>query len=427
MRCPRFAVACFLIVSIVPAVRADAAKDAAALYQRALDSDRNQRPADALEAIQQAIQLDPERAHYHGLAGWLHLKTKNFAAGLRASEAAVRLANGRNDAFFLFLAGENAYHDREAKLAIKYFRAALARGESALDATNVFVVKERLYMLQEKTLEFEWRLDPKRALSLKRPDGSFAVPIPAGIRWPFQKRKSLLVLGAASHKVEQIEGNDVIALVPEGNHPIRVVMKVTLHPFSYKARLAGRTKPGTYSALIKPYLGESEWINPRSRVLQKVVEPLRRPDSLATVVQVVEYLRKNLRYIQNENLLDAGDVAVESTLGRGQASCHGWSAACVGVCRAAGVPARMVVVLSARDRSRFGYHDIVEVFIPSAGWIPLEPQPGGVIGMPGTTVIRLYHYVPRRRWGVNDPDKIHLFNILGALETEGAVTYNLTK
>ena len=358
------------------------------------------------------------------MAAWIYLRKEDYAAGLRASEAAVRLSNGKNNAYFLFLAGENAYLDQELDLAIKYFKQA-AGHEKQLGPNNSAIVKERLDLLSEKTYEFEVRVDPKRAPSLKRRDGSFTVPVPATTRWPFQKLNKVTVIGAREHKIEEIEGNDVVVLTPEGEEPIRVLVSVTVKPFSYKARLSRRTKAGSYSDLIKPYLGESEWINPKSRILQKIVEPLKKADSLDTVAAIVGYLRKELRYIRNENLPNAGDVTVETTLSRGQASCHGWSAAFAGLCRAAGVPARMVVVLSAHERDQFEYHDIVEVYIPNCGWVPVEPQPGGVTGMPGTNLIRLYHYTPTRLWGVNNPEKVHLFNIFTALHSERRLAYNV--
>jgi tetratricopeptide (TPR) repeat protein len=417
----------FLILALLsPALRGDNAKDAVRQFERARAADRDKRYDEALEAIQQAIQLDPNHPGYHGMAGWINLQKQDYAAGLRASEAAIRLANGRHDAFFLFLAGENAYYDQDLDLATKYLKQAAAQ-EKELGAGNAAIARERLDLLSEKTYDFEVRVDPKRAPSLKRGDGTFTLPVPATTRWAFQKLNRVTVIGARSHKMEEIEGNDVVVLTPEGNEPMRVLVNVTVKPFSFKARLSRRTRAGAYSELVKPYLGASEWMNPQSRILQKVVEPLRKPDSLDTVAAIVAYLRKELRYIPNENLQNAGDVTVETTLARGQASCHGWSAAFAGLCRAAGVPARMVVVLSAKERDRFEYHDIVEVYIPNCGWVPVEPQPAGVTGMPGTQLIRLYHYTPTRQWGVNNPEKIHLFNIFTALNAERHVAYNMSK
>lgn len=423
MNYSRLAAVFLVVVGLTPSLYADSSPEAARLFERAKDAARDKRFGDAEQALQQAIQLQPERAEYRSLAGWLYLEMKDYAAGLRESEAAVRLGP---DPYFRFLAGENAYNSQELALAVKYFRAAVAGGVD-LGPDNLLFAKTRLDQLSEKTYELEWRLDPKKAPSLKRADGAFLVPIPAGARWPFQKRNNVIVLGARSHKIETIDGNDVVALKPEGNEPMRVLVKVTVQPFSYKARLGRRTAPGTYSALVKPYLGASEWIEPKSRTLQRVVEPLRRRDSIETVVAIVEYLRKHLRYIPNEILQDPGDVKVETTLQRAQASCQGWSVACCGLCRAAGIPARVVVVFSAKEPARLGYHGIVEVYIPNAGWVPLEPQPGGVIGMPGTRFIRLYHLVPTRYWGVDDPDKIHLFNIATILQGGEAPLYNVTK
>lgn len=414
-----------VLALLAPGLRGDDPREAARCFERAQQAERDKRYSDASQAIKQAIDYDPSNPQYQGFAAWIYLESKDYASGLHASEKAVELARGRNDAFFHFLAGECAYNDQEVELAIKYFKRAAERGERDLTPQNYHFVKERLELLAEKSYELDFRIDPRRAPTLKRKDGSFAFPIPSRERWPFQKVDRVTVVGARSHKIEELEGNDIIALTPEGDNTIRLLINVTVRPFSYKQRLSRRTKSNTFSALVKPYLGSSEWIDIDSRVMQKVVEPLRRPDKLETAAEIVAYLRKELRYIPNENLQNASDVNVELTLRRAQASCHGWSAAFAGLCRTAGVPARMVVVLSTKD-NHFEFHDIVEVYIPNSGWVPVEPQPGGVTGMPGTSLIRLYHYVPTRRWAVNDPEKIHLFNMLGAL-CEGKPTLNVAK
>lgn len=426
-RAPVVAAAFLGLFLLSSAVRGDNAREAARLFDRARDQEREKNYDEAVKSARQAIELDPSNAQYHGFLGWIGLITNDYAMGMKESAAAAKLANGKNDAFYLFLAGENAYYDQDVSNAIHYFKQALDRGEEALGPQNTVVTKERLDLLSERTYEFEYRIDPKKGKDLKRPDGTFQLPLPSNGRWPFQKRSSVVVIGARAHKIDEVDGNDVINLTPEGTEMIRVRLEVVVQPYSYRARLNRRTRPTTYSALVKPYLGPSEWINPESRILQKAVEPLKKPDSLQTVAEIIKYLRKQLRYIPNENLQNAGDVTAETTLARGQASCHGWSAAFTALCRTAGVPARMVVVLSAKDRDRFEYHDIVEVYIPNCGWVPLEPQPGGVVGMPGTEHIRLYHYLPTRTWLADDPDKMHLFTTFGILQAERRPMYNVKK
>jgi hypothetical protein len=422
----RVAPAALLILAILaPALRGDNAKDAAKLMEQARQAERDKRYDEAIKAIGDAIQLAPDVADYHGYMGWLSLLNHDYAKGVKESEAASRLAGPKKDAFYLFIAGENAYYDQDLDEATRFFKLAMSRDK--LEPQNVAIAKDRLDFLAERVYDFEFRFDPKKGKGLKRPDGTFQLPLPSNERWPFQKRTKLTVIGARSHTIGEVEGNDVINLTPEGEEIVRVIMTVTVKPFSYKARMKKRTKSKDFSALVKPYVGPSEWINPDSRVLKKVVEPLKKADPEETVAEIVKYLRKQLRYIQNENLQDARDVTAEITLTRGQASCHGWSAAFAALCRTAGVPARMVVVLSAKDRDRFEYHDIVEVYFSGCGWVPIEPQPGGVIGITGTEIIRLYHYLPKRTWVGETPDQIHLFCTFGIMCADRRPQYNVKK
>jgi hypothetical protein len=426
MNRPRVAAAALLILALLaPSLRGDNAKDAAKLMESARQAERDKRYGEAIQATRDAIQLAPNVAEYHGYMGWLSLLNNDYATGVKESETASRLAGPKRDAFYLFIAGENAYLDQDLDEATRFYKLAMSR--DGLDPQNQTIAKERLDFLAERTYDFEIRFDPKKGKGLKRPDGTFQLPLPANERWPFQKRTNLTVIGARSHTIGELEGNDVINLTPEGEEIIRVIMTVTVKPFSYKARMKRRTKSKDFSETVRPYVGRSEWLNPDSRVLKKVVEPLKKSDPMETVDEIVKYLRKQLRYIQNENLLDSSDVTAEITLTRGQASCRGWSAAFTALCRTAGVPARMVTVLSARERDRFEYHAIVEVYFSGCGWVPLEPQPGGAIGMPGTQYIRLYHYLPKRTWLADTPDQMHLFHTFGIMCADRRPQYNVKK
>ena len=130
MNRPRVIAATLLILALLsPALRGDNAADAAKLLEQARQSERDKRYPDAIQTTKQAIQLDPNNPMYHGYMGWLGLISNDYAMGLQASTTAVRLANGKNDAFYLFMAGENAYYDQRAcrRHAILQAKPSIAR------------------------------------------------------------------------------------------------------------------------------------------------------------------------------------------------------------------------------------------------------------------------------------------------------------
>ena len=127
---------------------------------------------------------------------------------------AIKLAAGKEDAWFLHMAGENAYGAQDFRLAKKYFQQAITRGEKALGG-NFAIAKRRVTDLSDKTIEFDWVLKPEKAAAFKRGDGTFLIPLPAS-KFPFQKVNKVAVTGALAHKLEDFEGNESMSVTPEG-------------------------------------------------------------------------------------------------------------------------------------------------------------------------------------------------------------------
>jgi tetratricopeptide (TPR) repeat protein len=227
-----------VLVLAVPAsqTRADNAADAYKLGAQANECLAKNQHADGLKLAEQAIRLDPKAPWFHGLAGAAHWSLKQYPAGLEECETAIRLAGGKADTWYFHMAGENAYSLLDFPLARKYFQQAIAGGETREPGGNFAVAKARLAALAEKTLAFEWLLQPDRAPALKRADGTFLIPIPQN-GYPFQKVNKMTVTGAAEYHAEDFEGNEALSVKPRGDKPIRIQFRVTMTPFAADRQL----------------------------------------------------------------------------------------------------------------------------------------------------------------------------------------------
>jgi transglutaminase-like putative cysteine protease len=390
-----------LFTALLISTRADDAQDAFKIGLAARDRLDGGQFDEALKLALQAIRLDPKNPWFHGLAGSALWSLKRYEEGLRECETAIRLANGKDDAWYFHLAGENAYSGLDFPRARQYFEQAIARGGKELGG-NLAIARGRLAALRERTVEFDWVLQPAKAPAFRRTDGTFLVPLPSS-KHPFQTVHEMTVHGAASHRVEDFDGNEALAVKPHGDSPVRVHFRVTFKPYPYKDELARYRKDAPVPDEARKYLGKSEWFDPHSPKLLEIVRPLSRDNPVETVEQILAYLRGRLRYVPNSTFTSAEDV-----LEQGKAICHGWSAAFTGLCRAAGIPARMVDVLHTDFKPDvLEYHTYGEFYVPGAGWIPVEPQPGGLIGVPGPGQLRLYHYSVNRKWAGTNADEIH--------------------
>jgi tetratricopeptide (TPR) repeat protein len=386
--------------------RADEAGDAHKLGVEAVQHLGKKQYDEALKLASQAVRLDAKSPWLHGLVGAAHWNLKQYSAGLKECETAIRLAGGKEDAWFLHMAGENALGSLDFPLARKHFQQAIVRGEKELGG-NFAIANVRLAELTAKTLAFEWVLKPGTATAFKRDDGTFLIPIPSA-KHPFQTVDKMIVTGAASYKAEDFEGNEALAIRPEGDRPIRIQFRVALTPYGYKEELAKCRRDAAFPEEVKKYLDKSEWLDPTSPKLLEIVKPLRRDSPVETVEQILAYLRGQLAFAPGSKFKSADDV-----LEQRKAVCFGWSAAFVGLCRAAGIPARMVDVLAAYPYDgksapdELEAHTYGEFYVSGAGWIPVDPQPGGIVGVPQSGCVRLYHYAMNRKWAGRNADEIH--------------------
>lgn len=155
MRWLRLFVVLVAFAPFVPLL-ADDGSDAHKLGLEAARLRDSRKPAEALALAEKAAKLRPQDPYYHGLIGAIHCDLKRYASGLKECETAIQLAGGKDDAWYIEMAGENAYGVLDFPLARKYFRQVVGRGDKALARS----ASERLERLSDKTLAFDWVLQP---------------------------------------------------------------------------------------------------------------------------------------------------------------------------------------------------------------------------------------------------------------------------
>jgi transglutaminase-like putative cysteine protease len=124
---------------------------------------------------------------------------------------------------------------------------------------------------------------------------------------------------------------------------------------------------------------------------------LKTADRVETVRSILKWLKTNVEY-KNE-LVGIGKVdftKVEELLKRGHAECRGYTMLFVGLCRAAGIPARSVWGLiriaptGERPKGSWASHNWAEVYFPGSGWVPVDPQKPETLGWLPSNIIRIF-------------------------------------
>src|SRR5262249_39479522 len=213
-------------------------------------------------------------------------------------------------------------------------------------------------LLVKKTYTINWHLDPKKGLAT---GGTWIVALP---RKEANQSGVYEVSDAPRHPGGKSEPQQGLPIVSQGTQPFTLTTTVTVQPYSYKKELAKAAKVAVPRTMREAYMGSCEGVNPKSTKLVRAAAESQVEDKVATVRNILSWMGKNIHY-KNESVgigkLDFKNV--DEILDRGHAECRGYTMLFVGLCRAAGIPARPVWGLArippsqTQPQGNFGSHN----------------------------------------------------------------------
>jgi tetratricopeptide (TPR) repeat protein len=342
----------------------------------------------AIAHMKKAVALAPRNDLYLAMTSDYELKAGKFADGLEHAMQAIKL-NDKDGAYFV-IAAANAYSDQDLERARHFCDEVLNKGPKVFGPRACHDAQTIQDLLAKKEYTLFWNLDPKRGRSA---NGSFAVCLPkSGL--PYQS-VTYEISDVKSHRLIKGDVNDILSVVPQGAKPFPLTIKVTTQPYSYKKELAkAANKPPAAEA--KAFLGPIFAADPKSATLKKAVAGLKEDDSVATVRNVLAWMKKNIDYKleRYESIVEHDFKNVDEIVKRGHAECRGYSLLFTALCRACDIPARpiwgLLRVPPGTDR-KFGdivSHNWAEVYIPGSGWLPIDPQRPETLGFLPTNYLR---------------------------------------
>lgn len=387
MKCNIILVSACLFVLILDAAARGDEPDVAQLAEQAEKLFHEKKYDEALDALHKAIKKEPNNDHLRMMASEINRRAGRFAEGKRDALAAIRI----NDkvALYYALVAANAYGNEEPELALQYCRKVLDMGPSKAGKSVYKDVKAYEDLLLKKTYTITWDLDPSNPKHRKFIRDYLPVALPKdGL--PYQS-VAVQVQGAKRYRIFKGETNDVLHVWPNGDKKFQVVTKVTLQPVSYKAKLAKAAESRSVLPFtVRRYLGAADAINPNSPVLKKAAAQVQGGNSVATVRNVLAWLKKNIKYKEKSSNITKMDFdSVDEIVERGHAECRGYTMLFAALCRAAGVPARPVWGVLFVDKS-YKSHNWDEVYIAGVGWVPVDPQAPETFGWLPINRVRLF-------------------------------------
>ena len=386
------------LVGITPRVGAQStagvkasAQKADSLHKDALTAEKNKDYPAAVKMMQTALQLAPNNPEHLAYLSHLESLTTENMSGLAHGKKAIAL--NPNVGWYYVCAVNNAAALYEYEVAKEYGRKALKFGpkNSTLGQANFDHVKKVLEDIDKrlarppKEIVLTWKLDP--SMQATQTEEIF-VAVPT-LDLPYQTGRYTLS-NASEFRETKVDGNLVLAVKPKGQEPLELKVTLTVLPCDFKALLAKRNdKP--LPKEVETCLGASgERLKPDSPPIVKLAKELKAKDDVATVNNILGWIKKNLKYDWPHD----HNGPVEEVLARGHGCCGCLSEIFVALCRANGVPARCLRVgMDAYDTpGELAGHTDAEVYIRGVGWVPVLPQNPGSLGHPPDRWFRWYHY-----------------------------------
>jgi tetratricopeptide (TPR) repeat protein len=363
----------------------------------------------AIDHMKKAIALAPTNDLYLAMTSDYELKAGKFADGVEHAMRAIKL-NDKDGGYFV-IGAANAYGSQDLEKTRALCEQVLRKGPTAFGLRACQDAQFLRDLTMEKEYTLFWNLDPKRG---RMANGAFAVCLPkTGL--PYQNT-TYEIGDVKSHRLIKGDVNDVLAVVPQGTKPFSLTIKVTTQPYSYKKELAKAvSKPPPPEA--KAFLGPIYTVDPKSPTLKKVVAGLKGDDALATVRNILAWMKKNIDYKldRSESIVEHDFKNVDEIIKRGYAECRGYTLLFAALCRASDIPARpvwgMLRVPPGTD-PKFGEivsHNWDEVYIPGSGWLPVDPQRPETLGFLPTNYLR---FAVDSRKSQNSTETVPVLNLM---------------
>ncbi|MBP7560417.1 MAG: transglutaminase domain-containing protein [Armatimonadetes bacterium] len=234
--------------------------------------------------------------------------------------------------------------------------------------------KRRLGMFGTKRISVTWTIDP-RATWLPDEGGTVLMRLPQ-LRHPRQDVTYEIVSGAENLGTLQSQDIDYLRVRYDAHAPIVIRTDATVRPGTVPISVLRRTSSrGGPKEVRSRFLGASEDVPilPDGPECQRLIGELRGATAYDTIDNILKWFRDNFHYEDNPTQDSEGLLKEKFGV------CHHYSVAICALCRAAGIPARIVggEVMGwsgEHDRSVVGggSHGWVEVYLQPIGWVELD-------------------------------------------------------
>lgn len=326
-------------------------------------------------ALQAALQCGPGEEYAWRSLAWSLARSGEFEESLEAARENVRrygeapwpLAQLGDSALYVHDPDLTWWALDRAKTKHRYVQG---------DVVNALrdVRRRWLGMFGTKRVSVTWTIDVKSTW-LSTPDNVVLIRLPQ-LRHPRQNVTYEIVSGAEPLGTLESQDIDYLRVQYDPDVPIVIRTDATVRPGTVPLKVLRRTSAwGAPPEIKRRFLGESGDVPilPDGAECRRISRELRGTTAYETIDNILRWFRDNFHY--EENPTQDSEGLLRERFG----VCHHYSVAICALCRAVGIPARIVGGETIGWRNEHdpsvvggGSHGWVEVYLQPIGWVELD-------------------------------------------------------
>ena len=226
---------------------------------------------------------------------------------------------------------------------------------------------------QSGTVELELSYDFSVSTETRRI--SFVVPLPQSE----PNRQNILSIGynPKPSRIIERDGNryaEFVFLRPE--EQVRATIRVRAELFRYDLLTAMKHRRRTplEDDGLDDFLKSERFIEKDHDRIKEIAEGIEGRSEVGVVLDIYNYVVDHMEYAAPSKRSRGAVQALE----RGEGDCTEYADLFVALCRAKGIPARVVTGYTVRFDSESPKHNWAEVYLQEYGWVPFDPTAGDI-------------------------------------------------
>ncbi len=224
---------------------------------------------------------------------------------------------------------------------------------------------------QSNVVEFDLKYDfsvPGETRSM-----SFVVLLPRTI--PGRQKILSREYSLKPRRILRLNGNHYAEFVvkePQRHEKIKIRIKAELFRYDLFTAKAGSETAPVEEGQLDDFLAHERYIEAGDDEIRQIAKGIEGETELDAVKGIYDHVIGHMEYV----IRGESDKGALMALEVGKGDCTEYSDLFVAICRAKGIPARVVTGYTVRSDVSTSKHNWAEVYIKGRGWVPIDPTAG---------------------------------------------------